>query len=182
MGISEKLHAIVDPICAELGLELVDLEYAGGVVRVTIDREGGVDMEAIAAATRAVSRAFDEHDPIAGRFTLEVSSPGLERTLRTAAHFERAVGSKVRVKTRAGVEGNRRVDGELTAADDDGITIALADPEGGERRVRYDEIERARTVFEWGPAPKPGSKTSATKQSSKPSSGKQSASKKAVNA
>ena len=175
MSISDRLHVIVDPICAELDLELVDLEYTGGVVRVTIDRSGGLDMDAIAQATRAVSRAFDEHDPIPGRFTLEVSSPGLERSLRTPAHFQRAVGSTVRVKTRPGVEGERRVDGVLAAVDEDGCTVALAPPATGERRIRYDDIERARTVFEWGPAPKPGSKHT-------PRVDKQRASKKAVNA
>jgi ribosome maturation factor RimP len=173
MGINERLHAIVDPICEELSLELVDLEYAGGVVRVTVDRPGGIDMDALASATRAISRSLDEHDPIAGRFHLEVSSPGLERPLRTPAHFQRAIGDTVRVKTRPGVEGDRRIDGQLVAADDDGCTIALAAPASGERRVRYDEIERARTVFEWGPAPKPGSGKSRSGQR---------ASKKAVNA
>jgi ribosome maturation factor RimP len=156
MGMNERLHAIVDPICAELGLELVDLEYTGGVVRVTIDRPGSIDMDAIARATRAVSRALDEHDPIGGRFTLEVSSPGLERSLRTPAHFQRAVGSTVRIKTRPHVEGERRVDGVLAAADDHGCVVTLAPPAGGERRIDYADIERARTVFEWGPGPKPG--------------------------
>jgi ribosome maturation factor RimP len=177
MAINERLHDIVDPICADLALELVDLEYAGGVVRVTVDRPGGVDMEAIAAATRAISRSLDEHDPISGRFHLEVSSPGLERSLRTPAHFRRAVGSTVRIKTRAGVEGDRRIDGALVAADDDGVTVALAAPASGERHVRYDDIERARTVFEWGPAPKPGSG-----KQNPGTSAKKSASKKAVNA
>jgi ribosome maturation factor RimP len=157
MGMNERLHEIVDPICAELDTELVDLEYAGGVVRVTIDRPSGVDMDAIARVTRAVSRTLDQHDPIAGRYTLEVSSPGLERTLRTPAHFLRAVGSTVRIKTRPGVEGERRIDGVLSAADDEGFTVTLAAPASGDRRVRYDEVERARTVFEWGPSPKPGS-------------------------
>jgi len=157
MGIAERLHDIVAPICVDLDVELVDVDYGGGVVRVTVDRPDGVDMDTIARVTRAVSRALDEHDPISGRYTLEVSSPGLERPLRTPAHFRRAVGSTVRVKTRPGVEGDRRIDGVLTAADDDGVTVTLAAPASGERRVRYDEIERARTVFEWGPAPKPGS-------------------------
>jgi ribosome maturation factor RimP len=179
MGVSDRLHAIVDPICTELDLELVDLEYAGGVVRVTIDRPGGVDMEAIARTTRAVSRALDEHDPIAGRFTLEVSSPGLERTLRTPAHFQRAIGSTVRVKTRPGVEGERRFDGVLSASDEEGFTVTLAPPASGDRRVRYDDVERARTVFEWGPAPKPGSQKEGA---GKPAARKQGSSKKAVNA
>jgi ribosome maturation factor RimP len=157
MGTVERLHDLVAPICEDLGLELVDLEYKGGRVRVAVDREGGVDIDAIAKATRQISRALDEHDPIAGRYTLEVSSPGLERPLRTPAHFARAVGTKVRIKTRPGIEGERRVDGVLSAADDEGVTVTLAAPATGERQIRYDDIERARTVFEWGPAPKPGS-------------------------
>lgn len=163
MGTAERLHDIVAPICDDLDLELVDLEYRGGVVRVTVDKPGGVDIDAIAKATRAVSRAFDEHDPVAGRYTLEVSSPGLERSLRTPAHFQRAVGSKVRIKTRPGVEGERRVEGVLRAADDAEVTVTLDPPAAGERQVRYDDIERARTVFEWGPAPKPGSSKKAVK-------------------
>ncbi|HEX7094630.1 MAG TPA: ribosome maturation factor RimP [Acidimicrobiales bacterium] len=157
MGIAEQLHEIVAPVCAAQDVELVDVEAHGGVVRVTIDQPGGVDLDTIARVTRVVSRALDEHDPISGRYTLEVSSPGLERPLRTPAHFRRAIGSTVRIKTRPGTEGERRVDGVLRAADDEAVTVALAAPATGERRVRYDEIERARTVFEWGPAPKPGS-------------------------
>jgi ribosome maturation factor RimP len=156
MGTAERLHDIVAPICDDLGLELVDLEHRGGLVRVTVDRQGGVDIDAIAKATREISRAFDQHDPITARYTLEVSSPGLERPLRTPAHFQRAIGSKVRIKTRPGADGERRVEGVLRAADDDGVTVTLDAP-AGERQVRYDDIERARTVFEWGPAPKPGS-------------------------
>src|SRR5690606_13015901 len=121
MAVTDRLHDIVEPLCADLGLELVDLEYTSGVVRVTIDRTGGVDIDAIAHLTREVSRAFDRHDPIAGRYTLEVSSPGLERPLRTPAHFARAVGATVRIKTRPGTEGDRRVDGVLEAADDHGV-------------------------------------------------------------
>jgi ribosome maturation factor RimP len=176
MGITERLHDIVAPRCDDLGVELVDLEYAGGLVRVTIDRAGGVDIDTLAAVTRAVSRALDADDPIAGRYTLEVSSPGLERPLRTAAQFARAIGSPVRIKTRPGVEGDRRIDGVLAAADDHGVLVRLGAPGGGERHVRYDDIERARTVFEWGPAPKPGS----SRKGAKPASAR--ADKKAVNA
>jgi ribosome maturation factor RimP len=157
MGIIERLHEIIDPICADAGLELVDLDYAGGVVKVSIDRPGGVDMEAIAATTREISRSFDHHDPIAGRYTLEVGSPGLERPLRTPTHFQRAVGSTVRIKIRPGDDGIRRIEGVIRAADDEGFTVTLGAPASGERRVHYDQVEKARTVFEWGPAPKPGS-------------------------
>jgi ribosome maturation factor RimP len=79
-----------------------------------------------------------------------VSTPGLERPLRTAAHFRGALGAEVKVKTRPGVEGDRRVDGTVTEVDDDGVTIT--DAAGTARTLRYDDIERARTVFVWGPA------------------------------
>ncbi len=150
----ERVTELVAPIVADFGLELYDLEHAGGVLKVTVDRDGGVDLDAIAAVTRNVSRELDHADPIPGRYTLEVSSPGLERPLRTQAHFTRAIGAKVHVRTRPGVEGDRRITGVLTAADRDGFVVQ---PEGeAERRLRYDDIERARTVFEWVRGEKPG--------------------------
>ena len=165
MTIVERVRAVVSPLLADLGLEVYDVEHAGGTLRITVDREGGVDLDTIALATRIVSRELDHSDPIPGRYTLEVTSPGLERNLRTPGHFERAVGTVVNVRTHPDVEGERRVRGELAAADGDGITVKQDD--GVERRLRYDEIERARTVFEWGPTPrpvKPGSQKKAVRQ------------------
>lgn len=153
--VAERVADAVAPVLDELGLLLHDVEHSGTSIRVVVDRDGeGLDVDALTAATRAVSRLLDELDPIDGRYTLEVSSPGLERPLRTSAHFARAVGADVTVKTRPGTEGERRVDGTVLAADDDAFTLALAD--GGTRRIRYDEVEKARTTFAWGPAPKPG--------------------------
>jgi ribosome maturation factor RimP len=141
----ERVRDVVEPILAARSLELYDIELAGGAVRVVVETS---DLEAIAQVTRAISRALDDADPIPDRYTLEVSSPGLERTLRTPAHFRGAIGSVVSIKTHAGVEGERRTKDVLSGADDDGVTV-------GERTFRYDEIERARTVFEWGPPAKP---------------------------
>jgi ribosome maturation factor RimP len=116
-----------------------------------VDRTGGVDLEAIAAATRAVSAVLDGHDPMPGqRYTLEVSSPGVERRLRTPSHFQRAVGETVSVRTAAGGKGERRVTGRLKSADDEGFVLEGQELPEGERRLAYDEVERARTVFEWG--------------------------------
>ena len=146
----ERVKALVVPIIADLGLDLYDFEYAGGVVRVTLDKPGGVDLEAIALSTRLISREMDHVDPISGRYTLEVSSPGLERNLRTPSHFQRIVGWTVNVRTHASVEGDRRAQGVLSAADDHGITVTFTKGnELLERRLAYGEIERARTVFEW---------------------------------
>ncbi|HVM68176.1 MAG TPA: ribosome maturation factor RimP, partial [Acidimicrobiales bacterium] len=127
-----------------------------GLLRVVVDRPGGADLDTISAVTRAVSEELDRHDPFPGhRYTLEVSSPGVERPLRTPAHFARAVGETVSVRTLAGGQGERRVQGTLDSVDDEGIVLTGADlPEGG-RRLAFDEIERARTVFEWGAPARP---------------------------
>lgn len=150
----DRLRELIEPIVADLGVDLFDLEFGGSQLRVTVDRPGGIDMEAVAAATRAISRRLDEVDPIPGKYTLEVSSPGLERTLRTPDHFAWAVGQQVAAKTVPAFDGERRITGTLRDADDRGIVIATAD---GDRALGYDDIDKARTVFEWGGQPKRGS-------------------------
>jgi ribosome maturation factor RimP len=146
-----RVQELVAPLLDAQGLELVDVEVKPGLLRIAIDQPGGVDLDAISQATRIISDALDREDPLPGRYSLEVSSPGVERPLRTPAHFQHFVGTTVSVRTTAAgaPEGERRVQGHLDGADDEGITI-----EG--RRIAYGEIDRAHTVFEWGPAPKPG--------------------------
>ena len=142
---SEQVRALVEPLLATQGVEVVDVERLGATLRVTIDRPGGIDLDAVSEATLVVSDALDRHDPIPGRYTLEVSSPGLERPLRTPSHFQRFVGADVAVKTKADVEGDRRVEGTLESADDTGFVVAG-------RHLSYDDVEKARTVFVWEPA------------------------------
>jgi ribosome maturation factor RimP len=115
---------------------------------------GGIDLEGVTAATRIVSDLLDSTDLIGDRTTLEVSSPGIERSLRTPEHFQRFVGTEVAVKTRPGTEGERRVDGVLETADDEGVVVAG-------RRLSYGDIERAHTVFVW---PTGAKKTQAKKK------------------
>ena len=155
MGPAERVRELVEPVLATSDLELVDVEIGRGLLRLSLDRPGGIDLEAISAISPAISAALDAGDPLPERYHLEVSSPGLERPLRTPEQFQRFVGSKVSVRTLPGVEGERRVTGTLSAADEEGVVVI---PEGGGpgRRVLYADVERARTVFEWGPAPKPG--------------------------
>ena len=157
MTTADHLRELIEPIVADLGVDLFDLEFSGSQLKVTVDRAGGIDMEAVAATTRAISRMLDEADPIAGKFTLEVSSPGLERVLRTPDHFAWAVGQKVTVKTVPSFEGDRRIAGTIQGADDRTVVIATPD---GEHVLAYDDIEKARTVFEWGGQPKPGAASS----------------------
>jgi ribosome maturation factor RimP len=150
------------PAVAALGLQLYDVEVTGAgrarILRVMVDREGGVDLDAIADATQAVSPLLDTpplDSLLTGPYALEVSSPGVERPLRTPAHFRGAVGETVTVKTRAADDhGARRRRGVITAADDTGVELAVDD--GTEVRVAYGDVTQARTVFEWGNEPKRG--------------------------
>jgi ribosome maturation factor RimP len=145
------LTGALSPVLEARGLDLVDVEVQGAQLTVFVDREGGVGLDELGEATRDVSAALDAIDPMPGRYTLSVSSPGLERRLRTPAHFARAVGETVTVRMDAGTAEVWRVTGTLEAADETGCTLTGPDVAGGELRIGYDQIERARTVFEWGP-------------------------------
>ncbi len=176
----QRLADIITPIVTDLGLELFDLEYTSSTVRVTIDKApvdgepGVIDLSDITAVTRSVSRALDEHDPIVDQYSLEVSSPGLERTLRTPRHFERAVDQIVSIKTVPNAELDRRITGTLVAAPPTG-PIELRLDTGEVCTIAYADIDKARTVFAWGPEPRPEkTKTkppATTKASSKVPSG-----------
>jgi ribosome maturation factor RimP len=157
---TEELLVVLQPVLHASDLELVDVELRAGVLLVTVDRPGGVDLEALTDANRAVSGVLDELDPIPGRYTLEVSSPGVERTLRTPAHFAKAVGETVSVKTRPQVAGERRLRGRLVAADEDGFELAVEGRDGDPTRLAYGDIDRARTVFVWGAEATSGGKRS----------------------
>jgi len=144
----------LSPLLAAKGLDLVDVELHGAELTVFADREGGVTLDELSEATRIVSAALDEIDPLPGRYTLSVSSPGLERRLRTPAHFARAVGESVTIRINGGSDAVRRVNGTLESADADGCTLVGSELPEGSLRIAYGEIERARTVFAWGPQPK----------------------------
>jgi ribosome maturation factor RimP len=172
MGVSETVAGIVAPVLDGLGVELVDVEHRGAVVRVVVDESGGIGLDRLGEVTQQVSRALDDADPIAGRYTLEVSSPGVERPLRTPRHFAAVVGQTVTFRRLLEV-GAERVTGILLAAGDDGVSLRVEPSRAGATaetiEVPYRAIDRARTVFEWGPAPKPGkgSKPGAAKASAR---------------
>ena len=143
--VADRVAELVAPLLAAGNHELYDVVLAGATLRVLV--AGGGDLDELARLTREISALLDEADPIPDRYTLEVSSPGLERTLRTPRHFTGAIGEQVKVKTTPTTEGDRRADGTLTSADDDGIVVATST---GERRLSYGDIDKARTVFQWG--------------------------------
>jgi ribosome maturation factor RimP len=150
----DDLAGVLSPVLAARGLDLVDVEVHGASVTVFVDRDGGVGLDELGDATRDVSTVLDDLDPMPGRYTLSVSSPGLERRLRTPAHYARAVGETVTVRLDAGTADVRRVTGTLRSAGEDGFTLAGPEVPGGSLEIGYDRVERARTVFEWGPGPK----------------------------
>ena len=171
----DRMHALVGPIASDLSLDVYDIERRGATIRITLDTlpgsEGGITLDSLSLATRLISRELDHEDPIAGQYTLEVTSPGLERQLRTPAHFQREVGKTISVRLRDPLADPRRLQGSLVSADDRCATLLLDD--GTERTVVITEIDKARTVFEWGPKPKPGKPSG--RQSTKKASAKASA-------
>ncbi len=145
-----EAETLIRPVIEGSGLELVDVafrrESGRRVLRVVVDREGGVDVDTIAELAEKVSRRLDVEGFAPGPYALEVSSPGIERSLKLPRDFARRVGDNVKVKTTTPVEGRTNITGELVSADDDGIVVAVA---GGELRVRYADIASARTVVDW---------------------------------
>jgi ribosome maturation factor RimP len=153
MGALEEVRDLAEAVVARRSLDLWDVTVEGrpgaSVFKVFVDTRGGVDLDTLAEVSEEISRGLDLRDPIPGRYTLEVSSPGLERTLRSPTHFSRSVGKKVVVKTKARMVNNsHRLEGVIAATDDNAVRLTT-DSDDVEVVVPFDEIRAARTVFEW---------------------------------
>lgn len=147
------VEALVRPVVESTGLELWEVSYRKEngrmVLRVTVDREGGVDLDTISDTSERLSRRLDLEGFAGPRsYSLEVTSPGVERPLKVPRHFAWSVGQQVKVRTVEPIEDRTVLQGALVSADAEAIVIAS---EGGELRVPYADIASARTVFEWGP-------------------------------
>ena len=145
---------LLEPEVAALSCELVELEFhphrGGGLLRLYIDRAGasdGVTVEDCEAVSHRVSATLDVADPIPGEYTLEVSSPGLDRPLRTRAHFERFAGSRIKVESLVPRAGRRRWTGTLVAVGATGIELEV---DGQPVALELNEIKTARLVPEFG--------------------------------
>lgn len=151
------LWSVVESYVAAEGIELDDIEVLGPangkIVRVTVDAPDGVSVGRVAQLSRGIGRVLESKETVAGSYTLEVSSPGLERKLRRPVHYLKSVGREVKVKTVRQVAGETHHRGELSSADEEGFLI---DTDAGERRFAYDDVASARTVFVWQKAGKPG--------------------------
>ncbi len=152
-----RLWGLLEPWLEAEGVELDDLELlgtgAGRLVRVTVDAPGGIDLDRLTDLSRGLNRLLDDDPVLGGAFTLEVSSPGLERPLRRPSQFRKAVGREVVVKTRAEILGSRSHRGILTAVGDSDVLVSV---DGSDHPIPFDDVTQARTVFRWEKAPKPG--------------------------
>jgi ribosome maturation factor RimP len=148
--LSERLWRVIEPTASELGLELVDVEWkpAGPValLRVFVDRPGGVTLEECARLSRRLDPLLDVEDLIPGRYHLQISSPGLDRPLRRPADFARAVGERVRLTLRAMAGRPRVCAGRLRAA---GERVEVELDDGQILSLGLEEIEQARREVEF---------------------------------
>ena len=167
-NVIDTVTSMLAPVLADLSLELYDLEFAGGILRVTIDTPAGgpsgVDIDQISLVTRLLGRELDHNEnAVPGRFTLEVTSPGLERTLRTPHHFSREVGKEVTIRLAADLDGRRRFAGLLVSATDTTASVRLSDS-GETVEIPLSLVDKAKTVFVWESQPKPNSKAARDKR------------------
>ena len=136
------------PIVADLGLELVDVEWVKEAshwyLRLYIDKPGGVTLDDCEAVSRAVSERMDAVDPIPEQYLFEVSSPGLERPLKKDADFARFVGQMVEVSTYAAVEGQRRWRGELLGLANGLVRLRVAEGKGKTRELAIEKAQVAK--------------------------------------
>jgi ribosome maturation factor RimP len=145
----DKLFGLLEPVVAALGYELVEVEWSSAgrssVVRVYIDRTdgGGIGLDDCERASRAIGAALEVEDPVGHEYRLEVSSPGFDRPLRTAAHFARFAGSEARIELAAPIEGRRRFRGRLGPVEGGEVTIEV---DRKEWKLPLAGISKARLV------------------------------------
>lgn len=146
--LESRLTAVMEAKAAESGLELVAVEVAGArkepLVRVFLDREGGITIDDIAEASHWIQDVLEE-TPDLGAYTLEASSPGIERRLRKLSDFERFTGSDAKVTTRSKIEGRRNFTGRIAAVEGDWIVLDL---DGATAKIPFAEIDKARLRVE----------------------------------
>jgi ribosome maturation factor RimP len=142
-----KFRDLIEPVVTALGFELWGVEYHTGsrqaLLRVYIEGENGVQVDDCAKVSRQLGSLFDVEDPIAGEYTLEVSSPGMDRPLYTKAQFEQYVGENVKVRLRVAFEGRKKFSGHLTGVEGDDVVVAV---DNDEYLLPLELIDKANVV------------------------------------
>ncbi len=143
----DELNNLLGPTVQRLGYELTDLEVRlsgkGGLLRLTIDKPDGIDLEDCEKVSHAVSALLDVEDPVPGNYNLEVSSPGLDRKLTKVEHFQRFEGETLKVSMRFPIEGRRRFRGKLVSSDDENIVVEV---DGESHSLPLAMLDTARLV------------------------------------
>lgn len=141
----DRMMQRIDPVAGDLGLRLVDLEFASAgkhsVLRIFLDREGGIGLEELARASHEIETVLDAHEDVPGVYSLECSSPGVNRRLRGQADFEAHLGMKIRLRTLDPIDGSRNFRGELTRVGQDDLELAVL--KGPVVRIPLAAIEKA---------------------------------------
>lgn len=173
-GIEAKVRSLAEEVTSRNGYELVDLEYrrepVGWVLRLFIDKEGGVGLSDCERVSHEFGTVLEVEDPIPNKFNLEVSSPGLDRHLRTEEDFQRAQGKRVRLVARTPISGQRNFIGRLLSAAPAGpeqpgqLALTIVADDGTETIVSSGAVDRARLVYEW---PEPASQAMKKKKGRK---------------
>ena len=148
-NVAEAVREAIAPVAAELGLEIWDVEFvkegSRRILRVTIDSEAGITIDDCERMHRAIDPVLDELDPIDTAYDLEVSSPGIERDLRTDAHIDASVGEEIELRLFAPIEGKKSFVGTLMGRDENGAILVNVN---GEVRVFSREtVAKIRTVY-----------------------------------
>ncbi len=172
-----QVAALAEPVAAETGCALYDVQWRGGtlVVLATASEGGAIGVEALSKLSRGLSAALDAADLISGRYVLEVSSPGLERSLRRPEHFAGAVGERAVIRTSGLLRW--RIVGEILEADGSAVSIRIEEISGSaaaEQEIQpgvgqtlsvpFGDIAKARTTFEWGSRPRRTPRSSSGRQ------------------
>ena len=159
MQLSDRIAAMIEPALTAMGYDIVRVQLGGGrrsaTLQIMCDREDGrpVTLDDCAEISRLASAVLDVEDPIAGEYTLEVSSPGLDRPLTRPKDFERFAGAEARVELSLPVDGQRRFKGVLRGLDDEAVILETGD---GRRRLALADIEKAKLVPAGLPGPAQG--------------------------
>ncbi|WP_207062358.1 ribosome maturation factor RimP [Motiliproteus sp. SC1-56] len=144
---SEQLEALVAPVVSGLGYELWGIDYLSQgrhtVLRIYIDAEAGIDVDDCANVSRQLSGVLDVEDPIQGEYTLEISSPGMDRPLFTLDHFRRYAGYRVQIRLRSPFEGRRNFSGLLKGVEEDEVIVEVDEHE---YLLPIDSIDKANVV------------------------------------
>jgi ribosome maturation factor RimP len=147
-----RVWDLAAPLADEAGMEIVDIEFrheggrSGRVLRLYLDKEGGANVDDLTRVSRRLGELLDAQDTVEGAYTLEVSSPGINRPLKRPEHFVRFIGKRIRVRTRDRIDNRRSFVGVLREVLEDRIMLML---EGKEYRIPFSMIEKSNYEHDW---------------------------------